>query len=230
MSDRAKALHTEVVELKPRDAFFWEIILFDLGILIRGVCMLWNEGLEGGFLTCLIGLGIMSVGYTCLSACLAELTSITNFAGGVYGFSRCSLGPKYGWYFASAEILQYNLFAVATVDRIAQAIRIGFDTPANLEPVWMLVTYAALLSIHMFGGGYFWYSTCLFASLAVAIVLVYLIGSMIQDDFIFSVPYSQREDSGIVDGGMGFMRFFMFTAWFYLGIECVTVAGSKIGN
>lgn len=71
-------------------------------------------------MTALISLGIMTVGYFCLTAVLAELTSITNFAGGVYGYSRCSLGPKYGWIFACSEFLQYNFFTIANVEGITK--------------------------------------------------------------------------------------------------------------
>eukprot|EP01031_Cornospumella_fuschlensis_P026131 gene26131-31552_t len=192
---------------KPREAQFAEIFLLDMGILLSGVTTSWNAGLEGGLVTALISLGIMTIGYMCLTAVLAELTSITNFAGGVYGYSRCSLGPKYGWIFACSEFLQYNFFTIANVEGITKALTTGFRTHGNYEPLWMLLTYAAAMAI-----------------------LLYLVSSMITCDFIYAVPLEDRQDNYMNNGATGFFQFFMYGAWFYLGIECVTVAGSKIGN
>lgn len=64
----------------------------------------------------------------------------------------------------------------------------------------MLLCYAALLSIHMFGGGYFWNSMCLFAILAALVILLYLTSAMATCDFIYVVPLADRQDNYMNDG------------------------------
>ncbi|RYY73922.1 hypothetical protein EON63_19790 [archaeon] len=40
------------------------------------------------------------------------------------------------------------------------------------------------------------------------------------------LTHSTHTHSGVT----GFLRFFMYGAWFYLGVECITVTGNTIGN
>ncbi|RYH08268.1 APC family permease [archaeon] len=85
----------------------------------------------------------MSLGYFSLTTVLAELTSITNFAGGTYGYSRCSLGPKYGWLFACCELLQYNFFTIANVQGVVEVSIIPMHIP-TLIPIPTPCAYAPI--------------------------------------------------------------------------------------
>ncbi|RYY72178.1 hypothetical protein EON63_21200 [archaeon] len=64
----------------------------------------------------------------------------------------------------------------------------------------MLLIYATLLSIHMFGGEYFWNTTSMLAVLAALVILLYLISAMVTCNFIYVVPLAERDHNNM-DGG-----------------------------
>lgn len=206
------------------------VLFIALGIVLSGPTTSWNAGYQYGFLSCLTSDIILTVGYACLILCLAEMTSITNFAGGTYGYSRCSLGPVYGFVFGASEILQNNFFTVANVDSIANAISSGTNAPSSLEPLWVLGVYQLLLAIHLRGGPYFWYTMIPLAVYSLLLIALYLVSAMSMSDDLYNIPLEQRERPNYRGGGYGFMLGLVNAAWFYVGIECVIVTGSKISN
>lgn len=170
----------------------------------------------------------MSIGYTCLVLCLTELTSITNFAGGIYGYSRCSIGPMYGFLFGISELLQNNFFTLSNMDTIATAITLGFDSPHYLEPFWVLGSYLLFLAILTRGGSFFWYSMGALSIFTVLVLAYYFVGTMSLSESL----YDHRSDraTGFVGQGTGFMTGLVYAAWFYCGVECVIVTGADISN
>ncbi|RYH21419.1 amino acid permease [archaeon] len=150
--------------------------------------------------------------------------------GGVYGYSRCSLGPKYGWFFGCSELLQYNLFSLGYVKATAVALSIGLNTKFEFERVWVLFIYALLLGIHMIGSSLFWYSTSFLAVASVIILFMYLLATMISSGSMYNVPLEDRQDNYFNDGVTGFMSSFLYSVWLFSGSECITVAGTLINN
>lgn len=199
-------------------------------IVLSGPTTSWNAGYQYGFLSCLTSDIILTVGYACLILCLTEMTSITNFAGGTYGYSRCSLGPVYGFVFGASEILQNNFFTVANVDSIANAISSGSNAPSFLEPLWVLGIYLLLLAIHLRGGPYFWYTMIPLAIYSLLLIVIYLVTAMSMSEHLYNIPLEQRERPNFRGRGYGVMLGLVNAAWFYVGIECVIVTGSKISN
>lgn len=170
-------------------------------------------GLRSGFLSFLVNTIFISVGYLCLVLCLAELTSITNFAGGTYGYSRCSLGPSYGFVFGCCELLASNFFTMAHVHDIATAVTFGFKWSTDVEPIAALICYILLTSVHFRGGPYFWYSVTGFAVVTILLVLLYLISAMVMCHFIYKETLGQRDRGGFHEDFTGLMAGMMYAAW-----------------
>ena len=59
----------------------WDIYLLGITIVIGGQAFSWNQALQHGFHSCLLGTVLMAIGYSCLVLCLAELTSTFPFSG-----------------------------------------------------------------------------------------------------------------------------------------------------
>eukprot|EP00981_Chlorochromonas_danica_P000061 scaffold27_cov182-Ochromonas_danica.AAC.4 len=83
----------EVITLK-YSASSVQVFFMGISIIVGGQFMGWNKALTMGLWECMIGLAIVSIGYFCLTFCLAEMASILPFAGGSFGYVRCSLGPR----------------------------------------------------------------------------------------------------------------------------------------
>lgn len=197
---------------------------------MSGAMSSWNSGLEAGFQSFLLCVGIMTVGYTCLVMCLAELTSITAFAGGNYGYARCSIGPAYGYLFACFEWGKNSVFTVGCLSLIAEAITYGFEIPNEIEPLWVLLLYLVLLCFLLPGGHLFWRMMNLAAGVSVSLLIIYLVSGMTKCKAIFRIEMDHRDHHGFDGGVAKFMEKLMYGAWFYIGVESVTVAGAKIGN
>lgn len=115
----------------------------------------------------------MGTGYAMLALCLAELTSIANFAGnrtirahrrqshmhvtiysilctgGMYGYARCSMGPKWGFIVSCFELFENNFFTLANMDLIGHALSSILHKPLSYAPLFSLLVYLLLISIHM---------------------------------------------------------------------------------
>lgn len=162
--------------------------------------------------------------------CLAELVGIVPFAGGSFGFVRCSMGPFWGFMAASVEMVVYAIYTVRTVQKLAQLVTVAALTSPHLEKVWALCAYLAISCLHLRGGNLFW-GTMLGCTLFTFFILIsYGVGSFMHFDFH---KYALDENNGfeaIVPGTSGtlYMRYSYFPMWFYLGICALPLAGQRV--
>lgn len=59
----------------------WDIYMLGITIVIGGQMFSWNNALEFGFNHALLSTLLMGIAYSCLTFCIAELTSTFPFSG-----------------------------------------------------------------------------------------------------------------------------------------------------
>lgn len=160
---------------------------------------------------------------------LGELTSITAFAGGAYGYSRCSIGPFYGYMFGMFEMLQNNFFTIVSIDACVTSSVIALNlNPQQFEPVFFVLYYLVLFLILYRGGSLFWYLMCGFAVVAFLIILAFSVATM--SDTSSTSVYAHHLLTSF-DGGLHeFFKDLLFPCMIFIGAETATVAGAKIAN
>eukprot|EP00981_Chlorochromonas_danica_P006132 scaffold1290_cov248-Ochromonas_danica.AAC.17 len=86
----------EVITLK-YSASSLQVFFMGISIIVGGQFMGWNKALTMGLWECMIGLVIVSIGYFCLTFCLAEMASILPFAVILSSLfillTTCGIGP-----------------------------------------------------------------------------------------------------------------------------------------
>lgn len=177
----------------------------------------------------MLAIMLVSIGYVSMIFCLAELSGISAFAGGSYGYARCSLGPYWGYMCGCWELVAMHVFLVMSVDSISECITLAFETLPEWELIWCGLVYAAMLLFFTLGASHFWISMIFTSLFSVALILAYLIGGMSHKDF-YSTSLSATEAPGLVDGSEGFMINLVSATWFFIGIESITASSNHIQN
>lgn len=133
---------------------------------------------ETGFYGTIVGVVFISVLHILLALCIAEMTSVIPFAGGSFGYIRCTLGPFWGYLVGSSELIQNFFFGCALVRELGRDAANAFNaTGEDARPKAFVVFYLALLFAHCIGGSFYWRSVNLFGLLAVTVITMYIIES-----------------------------------------------------
>jgi amino acid transporter len=202
-----------------------------LGISLGGSLIGWNAGLVEGFWVYFTSYVIVGIGYLCLVLCLAELTSIMAFAGGAYGYIRCSVSPFLGYLLGCCEWLQNNMFVISCVSSMGFAITEATRQPLAFEILDYFIIYLFLLMFHIRGGRYFWMAMSTCAILTTAVILLYILAAFTADPNFFhtNITTDERYRFKTDNGGHIFHELYL-PCWFFIGCETLTIAGAKIAN
>lgn len=92
-----------------------DIFLLGITIVIGGQYFCWNEGINAGIYSFLIGYFLIATAYITLCSCTAEITGALPFAGGSYGLARCTLGFYPAFMVGCCEALEYIAYVSASV-------------------------------------------------------------------------------------------------------------------
>lgn len=134
----------------------FDVYWLAITIVLGGQIINWNKGLHMGYYEFLISVILTGLGYICLSLCLSEMTSVLPFAGGSYGYVRCSLGPFYGYLVGFCEGIAYILYVAASLLAIGTLFRDLFQSSFIYQPAYWFLFYAIALPFQIMGGAYFW--------------------------------------------------------------------------
>ena len=164
-----------------------------------------------------------------LDTSLSELVCVVPFAGGAYGYVRCSLGPFVGFLAASTEMMMYMFYQIRTMQKIGQAFNNGAlnTTQSSMEPLWVFIAYIAVLLPHTFGGVHFWYTMISVTFISLVLLLIYLISSSTVDNCAVWLPGNEFHD---ISGTNTFMEILPLPMWFYMGICTLPLSAARIKN
>eukprot|EP00981_Chlorochromonas_danica_P010014 scaffold2924_cov165-Ochromonas_danica.AAC.1 len=208
----------------------FELVLFACAIFLKGDVILWNNGVSAGYQSFQLCIMTLAIGYIAMILCLSEMTSITAFAGGCYGYTRCSIGPYFGFICGCCELLSMHIFTVLSVDTITECITAAYGTLSTWELIWAGMVYVMVTIVFLGRANHFWIAMEITAVFSLVIILMFLIGVMADQKDLFSIRLSEREDPYFVDGGKGWANHLYYASWFFMGVECITVTGKKIKN
>ncbi|SEL59915.1 ethanolamine permease [Blastococcus sp. DSM 46786] len=210
------------------------VLLAGLGVaaVISGDYAGWNFGLaEGGFGGLLIAVVLMAVMYSAMVLGLAELGSALPTAGGGYTFARRALGPWGGYATGVAVLIEYAIAPAAIATFIGAYVE-SLGLFGITDGWWVyLVVYALFIGIHLLGVGEALTVMLVIAGIAVAGLVVYLVGAIPAFDPANLLDIAPTDAAGASDllpfGLMGIWAAFPFAIWFFLAVECVPLASEE---
>eukprot|EP00981_Chlorochromonas_danica_P004739 scaffold954_cov173-Ochromonas_danica.AAC.25 len=222
-AEETEVLKTREITSLKYEASPLQVFFMGVGIIIGGQFMDWNEALMMGLWECLISLTVVAIGYVCLTFCLAEMASILPFAGGSFGYVRCSLGPRVGYDTGLCESVAYILFVSASLDSVDEIIRAAAGLSSTASFYIYIAFYGFGIPFMCIGGPCIWWWSVVFAIVALALVGIYCISNIPNDDVMY-FPSNQHVGQSM----MSYLRWFPLMTWFFKGIEPLTLACNNV--
>ncbi|MGY1839730.1 MULTISPECIES: ethanolamine permease [unclassified Modestobacter] len=210
------------------------VLLAGLGVaaVISGDYAGWNFGLaEGGFGGLLIAVVLMAVMYSAMVFGLAELGSALPTAGGGYTFARRALGPWGGYATGVAVLIEYAIAPAAIATFIGAYVE-SLGLFGITDGWWVyLAAYALFIGVHLLGVGEALKVMLVIAAVAVAGLVLYLVGAIPAFDAANLTDIAPTDAAGASEflpfGLMGVWAAFPFAIWFFLAVECVPLASEE---
>jgi amino acid transporter len=211
-----------------KSAGFFEAYMLGIGIALGGFSSSWTVGMECGVWEGFTSLMAVFVGFLMLNLCLSEMCSAVAFAGGSFGYVRCSLGPFYGFLAACTEVVQYLFYTVYAVKKIAGVVTMTGVAPYSYEPIWALMIYGSVTALHCQGGGHFWNVMIGLTTITIAIIITYFFGSLSVVNFeeYAMEPNHRSVAEDFVCYSKNFEYFFLC----YMGVCALPLTASRIKN
>eukprot|EP01031_Cornospumella_fuschlensis_P031916 gene31916-38588_t len=151
------------------------------------------------------------------------MTSVLPFAGGSYGYVRCSLGPLYGYLVGFCEGIEYILYVSAALLAIGTLFRDLFQSSFVYQPAYWFLFYILALPFQIMGGVYFWRFGIIIGVLTVAVVAMWCLVD-IGDADVRKFQHAKE----VAGNATTFLRYFPYSAWFFKGIEAMTMTCEDI--
>lgn len=223
-----------------RHARVWSLWALGVGAVISGDFFGWNFGLGvGGFGGLFIATLIITVMYIGLCFSIAEMAPALPHTGGAYSFGRSAMGPWGGFITGLGENMEYVLTPAVIVVGIGEYLGAIFGTGENFAPVWWAIAYFIFVGLNYLGIEMTFRFTVFITFLALAILLIFWIGSVPHFDFgRWALNMGVGSDGALVvlpEGGGEFVPFGLggiasaipFAIWFYLAIEQLPLAAEE---
>lgn len=203
----------------------WDIYMLGITIVIGGQYFCWNEGISAGIYSFLIAYFLIASAYITLCSCTAEITGALPFAGGSYGLARCTLGFYPAFMVGCCEALEYIAYVSASTIAFVDLIVDVSPSLESLSPLLWALFYASALLIQIKGGRVFWIFNLGIGVISLVIVVVYCFGSVAFVDFS---KYASDPELEFVDGFNGFMKALPLAAWFFVGVEALSLSSDQV--
>ena len=200
--------------------------LIGLGIIVSGVVTGWNGAIEMGIGEYMISLAICTIGYGCLTLCIAEMAGIIAFSGGSFGYARCTLSPFIGYLVGMCDLLQCVLFTACCVYSVSRALNIAATAVATgpYEPLWWIGVYGFAIVIMLPGGRWMWNSIAAFTILTLLMFMIYGLGVTGHMNFAY---WSTKEIPAFNGDTHMFMNNLIVPTICYIGIDLTTIFGDE---
>ncbi|KAL3656756.1 hypothetical protein V7S43_018315 [Phytophthora oleae] len=123
------------------------------------------------------------------------------------------------------EALEYIAYVSASVISFVQLFVDAVPSLKSLSPLLWALFYISALLIQIKGGRVFWVFNRSIAIVSLVIVVIYCFGSFAFVDF---GKYGADPNLQFVEGFYGFMRALPLAAWFFVGVEALSLSSDQV--
>lgn len=128
---------------------------------------------------------------------------------------RLTLGPYLGFLVGFFEVLQNVFYNACIVGPLGHVLALAFKLDEMYEPLLWLLFFAVAIPINLLGGQWFWYINSFVSSLAIVIILIYLIATSPTIDF------EKYAGATSEDNFRDILAHFPYASWFFVGLEMI---------
>lgn len=121
------------------------------------------------------------------------------------------------------EALEYIGYVATSVVSLGDMIVEPFPSLEAHKPLIWAVFYISAVFIHI----PFWYFNRFAAFLSLSMLFLYIFGSLPHIDV---EKYALAPNLGFVGGVSGFMRVLPLAAWFFVGVESLSMSSDQVKN
>mmetsp|Transcript_25991 Transcript_25991/g.28363 ORF Transcript_25991/g.28363 Transcript_25991/m.28363 type:complete len:613 (-) Transcript_25991:559-2397(-) len=214
-----------------------DLFLIGVTIVIGGQATGFNAAFDAGYGIAIANTLFTGFGFLCLSFCMAEMTSALPFSGGVYGFVRAFIHPWLGFLVASMELV-LNLFyasqAVYSLALIPVSVIYqwddgkGYGDYSQDETITIilnaLIIYVIIFLTSVIGGRVFWGFNMILGFLVLALMFIYMFGSLPNVDFNKYAVSNQRVSPHTI------FAYLASSSGNYLGIQYLPLMSKDVEN
>jgi amino acid transporter len=156
------------------------------------------------------------------------MISVISFPGGYYGYVRCGMGPLLGFLVGCSGLVESVFFLAVSVLKIGQVFTVAFDMDTSFQPIIWFVVYSIIILFHARGSRLFWQVMKLCTVFSLAIILLYLFGSMPVLNFNkYAEPRDRLEfHTSVTD----FLHMLRLPGWFFMGIDMVSLTVEEVNH
>lgn len=150
-----------------------------------------------------------------LTFSFAEMISIVPFSGGGYAYSRCSLGPAFGYFAALVELGKYIIYTVTSITRVGLIFQDSYQFDDSYLIYTWLIFFAAVNILHLFDIRLLWVIIGATALATFAVQLMFVSGA-IEKGTIHNIEGSKWNSDGEI-----FLQGFPFAAYLMVSSDAV---------
>jgi ethanolamine permease len=204
-----------------------DIYLLGISIAVGGQYFGWNSGISAGIYTVLLAYMIIASGYVTLCSCLGEINGALPFAGGAYGLARCTLGFYPAFMIGCCDALEYTAYVSAGVISFTNLIAEAAPAIEHYRPLLWAIFYATAMAVNIKGARVFWTVNLVLGVVSLLLLLLFCLGSLPYVDFNTN---ASGPGSRGVGGFSELMQVLPLTAWFFIGVEALSLASDSIAQ
>jgi ethanolamine permease len=211
-----------------------------VGAVISGHFSGWNLGIAGaGWGGLFVAALIIAVMYLGLCFSLAEMSPALPHTGGAYSFARSAMGPWGGFVTGLAESIEYVVTPAVIVFFLGSYLTGIFETPAALQPLWWIGSYALFVLLNYAGVELSFKVSVVVTVLALLVLAVFFASALPHADFTrWALNIGVGPDGAIVElpegggpllpfGWSGAFSALPFAVWLFLAIEQLPLAAEE---
>jgi ethanolamine permease len=223
-----------------RHARIWSLWALGVGAVISGQFSGWNLGIASGGWGGLFLAGlVIAVMYLGLCFSLAEMSPALPHTGGAYSFARSAMGPWGGFITGLAESIEYIITPAVIVFFIGSYLTGIFETPAELQPLWWVISYCVFVLLNFWGVALSFKVSVVVTVLALLVLVVFFVSAAPHADFTrWALNIDVGPNGKLIElpqGGGPFLPFgwsgvfaaMPFAVWLYLAIEELPLAAEE---
>lgn len=182
-----------------------------------------------GFYMFLIGLAVTSICYIILTYSFAEMVSIIPFSGGCYGYTRCTLGPTWGYVVGTVEAAKYMLFTILAAYSVGAILQYVFEFEDKWMPLLWLAYFTLINVAVVFGMKYLWWMWGLVALALLFTQSIFLAGALKYGD-VGNIGTRFNELNTGPNGGEDFIQVLSFSLYLISGVDAMRTCANDRSN
>lgn len=205
---------------------FWDVFCFGICLASTNLFIEWDVGLVNGYWSFFFATVFTTSVFVNLHLCVAEMVSILPFSGGMYGFTRVTVGPYAGFLVGCLESIANIVYSLIAMIPIGTCITYIFRSNPIYEPLYWFLAYMAVLGLECLGRQFYFKFIRTYAFVIIMLVIYYMILATENSNAEDYIP--SLENHVFPHGIKDFLTILPTAGWFFLSLEIMPLVSDEV--